>query len=438
MSNIFDYSVDELEEISEKLQMAIEELEDIIEVEEQNIEDSRVYITSQSTTPLIIAQHQKNIDNTDKLVDFLEEIKDVIDEFISEMEDNVKPNSDKVKIDPEEIGDAVKKIEEHVEDGNFYNGIVKEGNLFDIWELNAKTDLLHLTEKDKKEQEEFDYCRYKLDDLNDKLHKLYRQIEESTDDLTTKYRLIFEDLEGGEWIKGLVEDLEMEEFDFSEFLSIGLINSAITRANEPTTKDNIQDINANIEDIMSNIDTGNKSVDTAIKMFIRWLYDNDMSISDINDLIGKIKDLPGYKILDSLGNVSEVYDYFMLFIAGFIFEIDRETDGEIGYESTKNLAMELSGWIGGEIGEKIGRAIATFATAYIGGAGAPLGKALGDIIGTAVAQHGVEYVFDCLFSEGVDGDLVLDAELELFFYKIETGEMDSVEEIIENFNDIFI
>ncbi len=71
MSNIFDYSVDELEEISEKLQMAIEELEDIREVEEQNIEDSRVYVISQSTTPLIIAQHQKYIDNIDKLVDFL-------------------------------------------------------------------------------------------------------------------------------------------------------------------------------------------------------------------------------------------------------------------------------------------------------------------------------------------------------------------------------
>ncbi len=38
----------------------------------------------------------------------------------------------------------------------------------------------------------------------------------------------------------------------------------------------------------------------------------------------------------------------------------------------------------------------------------------------------------------VEGDLTLDVELELFFYKIETGEMDSVEEIIENFNDIFI
>ncbi len=50
----------------------------------------------------------------------------------------------------------------------------------------------------------------------------------------------------------------------------------------------------------------------------------------------------------------------------------------------------------------------------------------------------IVYSMFLIVYSGVDGYLTLDAELKLFFYKIETGEMNSVEEIIENFNDIFI
>ncbi len=50
----------------------------------------------------------------------------------------------------------------------------------------------------------------------------------------------------------------------------------------------------------------------------------------------------------------------------------------------------------------------------------------------------VGYIFSCLFSKGVNGGIVLDAEFELFLYKVETGEMDSFGEKVENFIDIFI
>ncbi len=342
MSNIFDYSVDELEEISEKLQMAIEELEDIIDVEEQNKEDTELYIISPSTTALIIAQHQKNIDNIDKLVDFLEEIKGVIDEFITEMEDNVKPNADKVKIDPEEIGDVVKKIEEHIENGNFYNDIVKEGNLFDVWELNVKTDLLHLTEKDKKEQEEFDYCRRKLDDLNDKLHKLYRQIEESTDDLTTKYRLIFEGLEDGKWIKGLVEDLEMEEFDFSEFLSIGLIDSAITKDNiSKYDKANLEHMDpyAKFKDGINSIEEynellglydGGKGPEEVIEIFENHLIKNEEALENLNVIINSLSQTEEWENLTDMQKA----DWIITLIAGSWYYNGGE--GEIVWKRTIN------------------------------------------------------------------------------------------------------
>ncbi len=50
----------------------------------------------------------------------------------------------------------------------------------------------------------------------------------------------------------------------------------------------------------------------------------------------------------------------------------------------------------------------------------------------------IGYIFSCLFSKGVNGGIVLDAEFELFLYKVETGEMDSFGEKAENFIDIFI
>ncbi len=113
-------------------------------------------------------------------------------------------------------------------------------------------------------------------------------------------------------------------------------------------------------------------------------------------------------------------------------------DGEFGYEGTKNALTEMASWAGGEIGKKVGDLIDFYSTTWIGGDTVPLWKAVGYVIGTEVAEYGAEYIFDCLFSAGIDGDLVLDAEFELFLYKIETGEMDNELEIIENFSDIFL
>lgn len=126
----------------------------------------------------------------------------------------------------------------------------------------------------------------------------------------------------------------------------------------------------------------------------------------------------------------------MIKVAAALVGIDL-LDGDVSYIVAENIVIQFASTLGGEFGEKIGMSIVAGLSFELGGAAAPIGGTIGDVIGSSIAENGIEYTFDCLFSEGINGDLVFDAEFQLLIEKINESELTDVGEIIDNVSDVF-
>lgn len=126
----------------------------------------------------------------------------------------------------------------------------------------------------------------------------------------------------------------------------------------------------------------------------------------------------------------------MIKVAAALVGIDL-LDGDVSYIVAENIVIQFASTLGGEFGEKIGMSIVAGLSFELGGAAAPIGGTIGDEIGSSIAENGIEYTFDCLFSEGINGDLVFDAEFQLLIEKINESELTDVGEIIDNVSDVF-
>lgn len=434
---VYNYDIDDIDYVLTLLNTALEETEEFIANQEQIMDEHAQEFEGLFKTALEETTEQ-NIENGNVLLDFLENLKDAVQSYHDIMQEHVEGfTGEKVEIDIVKVEDTVKRVQEIIEDQSNYNDIVKEKNSFDVWETTLWADVINFSEEEKAEKKAYQINRLALDGLNDYLHSRYRAIEEDLDDLLTKYHTSFEPLSNNDWIDGLIEDLELKDFKFSDFKSITLVDNMI---------DNYKD-NKNMLKEMSKLDKELKNKLREITGFsveqIDRLYnifkDLGLSTEDISKIISFLSDLSDNKALNTLENYEWLIKQLDLLEVGIIgakvgmIIIMYTLDIDIDYMFAKNTFSDFCSWLGGEIGEKIALILAAPIYPPLGPA---LAKPLGDMIGSKIAEVGAENFFDIIFSVGGNDRLVVDYEVIEFIENCNSGSYDDVGVAMEAFGDI--